>query len=546
MLGKLFKRSEISSDSTQEATLHDPASDAIIRSRGRALVDGYWGRYIAFLRDPDTRTCWIVRDPTGAIPCLSTNIHGVDIYFLRLEDCERIPSATFTVNRDYFLGQFLGNAGFVRQTGLQEVENVLAGECVEHDGESKNRFFHWNPFWFVESPMLEDFSDAKQQVYHTLSACIFAWASCFDHIALRLSGGLDSSVVLACLARAPNRPALLCQNDYSPGSRSDERTFARLVARGKGCQLIERKLKSNFSLEHLLQTPRSVSPLFRTFDAQTVHTTMQEFRSKGVTAIFEGHGGDEIFYKSAYLPTAADYAWSHGVSPRLLNVAYEDAIRSQISLWTTLRRTIRHGLLRRPWQLQKIYSGDFHPLVSKELKLKAAGQFESWHPLFRDPSAVPPGKIWHAYGMTSHSAIGWQPDAADDFPIHISPMLSQPIMELSLQIPTYVHSRGGRDRAVLRAAFEDDLPREIILRKSKGTEDESLLTLIFNNIAVVRALLLEGYLVREGILQRADLEEVLSGQPTRLKGYLVDIFDYLNIEAWARNWMGKPEMKAVM
>src|SRR3546814_18425449 len=50
----------------------------------------------------------------------------------------------------------------------------------------------------------------------------------------------------------------------------------------------------------------------------------------------------------------------------------------------------------------------------------------------------------------------------------ITPLLSQPIVELCLSIPTWQWVRGGRDRAVARAAVADLLPALIAQRRTKG------------------------------------------------------------------------------
>src|SRR3546814_16146244 len=53
-------------------------------------------------------------------------------------------------------------------------------------------------------------------------------------------------------------------------------------------------------------------------------------------------------------------------------------------------------------------------------------------------------------------------------PPHIAPLLSQPIVELCLSIPTWMWISGGLNRAVARKAFEGRLPAIITRRTHKG------------------------------------------------------------------------------
>ena len=119
----------------------------------------------------------------------------------------------------------------------------------------------------------------------------------------------------------------------------------------------------------------------------------------------------------------------------------------------------------------------------------------------------------------------------------IHPLSSQPLIELSLRIPTYVLRTGGRDRAIARRAFERDLPAEIIRRRTKASSDESFQSALNKQIDGVRELLMGGFLVQHGYLQREPLEEALTPErPTRLKVPPLTWLECLALEIWCRSW----------
>ncbi|MGK4422636.1 asparagine synthase-related protein, partial [Klebsiella pneumoniae] len=53
----------------------------------------------------------------------------------------------------------------------------------------------------------------------------------------------------------------------------------------------------------------------------------------------------------------------------------------------------------------------------------------------------------------------------------VSPLLSQPLVETCLGVPSWLWFEGGRNRVVARRAFAGDLPADVIWRRSKGTPD---------------------------------------------------------------------------
>ena len=157
------------------------------------------------------------------------------------------------------------------------------------------------------------------------------------------------------------------------------------------------------------------------------------------------------------------------------------------------------------------------------------------HPLLRHPRGAPSGKLWHAHQISQPFDF-YDPLAREGDAERISPLFSQPVMELCLRIPTYVLTDGGWDRAVARRAFYDDLPPEIRNRRHKGGIEEHLRLTLEHNRAFLRELLLDGALVREGVIDRGRVAEVLSGRATPIGTGSGEVLEYAGIEAWLKRW----------
>jgi asparagine synthase (glutamine-hydrolysing) len=536
VFGRLFEHSYAAGSIPRQLVLDEQRTSAIVSSEGQALIEHYWGQYVAFVTDAERGHTWVLRDPTGGVYCSTINVQGVDVYFQRFEDCERLGLPPLSINRRYLAGLLAYGAVGRRDSGLNEISMVLPAERIRHSGMHKDRKFLWDALDFVASARIEDPAEAIRLTRDTARACVHAWASCFDGILFWLSGGLDSTIVLACLGDAPTQPKVICVNNYSPGSNSDERAYARLAAQRTGRPLIERPRETNVDFGLLASLPRSAYPLVFCVDLDGAAKEAQFAAENGLVAQFSGEGGDELFHRTSRLPPSTDFAYLHGARPSLLRLALNDATFLHTSFWHVLKVAAKYGIKRRPWQAQEFWRDGFRPLLNPEIAQEARRDPDMVFPPFQRPLHLPPIKTDFAYGLTAHTIRSHNPLSLDQQPVDISPLVSQPFIELSLRIPTHVLTLNGRDRSIARYAFERDIPPQISLRKTKGGVEEFIKDMLACNAALVKDLLMDGYLVQEGYLDKAKLARVLSGGPMDINSNSVELISYLNIEAWARSW----------
>jgi asparagine synthase (glutamine-hydrolysing) len=124
------------------------------------------------------------------------------------------------------------------------------------------------------------------------------------------------------------------------------------------------------------------------------------------------------------------------------------------------------------------------------------------------------------------------------YPERTLPLLSQPLVELCLRLPTYLLIESGRDRALARRAFERDLPAEIVRRQQKGRIDQHVRNILDLNLEFVRELLLEGELVKRGLLNRGALELYLTRNRSPADFQYSEILqEHACTEAWLRSWL---------
>lgn len=510
-------------------------TEQILSSKGQELVRSYWGRYVAILCSPSGETTWILRDPTGGCECLTTTFRGVQIYFSSMRNCPPLDLIRLSVNWDYVHSRIFPVLTDTWETGLNEVTRLVGGECTEITRQRHTRSFYWHPFDVAQAAPIEDAAAAVTAVRQTVSVSVHAWAGCYDGILQMLSGGLDSSIVVSCLARAPSRPQVTCLNYYyTRASNSDERGFARLAAKQAGYELLEWETDSTASLQGMLEIPRHHSPYNFVPEFALGEVSAQFAQENGAQGIFAGIGGDEVFFQSADMFSTADCIACKRLSPALFNVAMNAARLRGLSIWRTLANGWRDARALSPAEAtvkdvrpSQLACAELAASVNRNLLI---------HPwLRRASSSLPPGKIWQVSSL-AHADLAHNPFAQPDSPEEVFPLMTQPIIELGLRIPSYMQAQNSWTRIVARNAFASDLCPELVWRRGKCVADEYPKHLLASNIALVRTALLEGELARRRIIHREQLEVALDGGATKSFAHANELLGLFSMEMWLNSW----------
>jgi asparagine synthase (glutamine-hydrolysing) len=536
IFGRLFKTGQELESNATGRLLDREESARIVATRGAHLIDCYWGRYVAVARNPASNETFVIRDPSGGLPCFVSTWRDVTLVFSEIESCIALDLIPFSINWKYVAAFVPYSALQIRDTGLNEVTELQAGERITLSGARLERHMLWNPIHIAGREPIENCERAVAAVRRTVSSCVQAWASLHRSIVHDLSGGLDSSIVLSCLRRAPNAPHVTCLHYYSPSSNEDERKYARLVAGHLRAELVECALDpADIRLERLSRIRRTPKPWFYLYDLLHSPAEARLAVEKGATGIFSGSGGDGLFLQARADLAVADYLRRHGFGPGVLRVALDAARVTRTSLWPILRQGIRRHLKHgAPSPLSEF--GEARSLIPSAVFEAARNDDTLIHPWIRAAGDISPGVLWHVLCLSVppvfYESFGGETDIE-----RTAVLMSQPLIELCLQIPSYVWINGGRDRAIARRAFADVLPPLIVRRRAKGAIDQHNLMIFDANEGYLRDMLLDGLLVKEGLLDRLRLERYLTRGASRIGFEYNDVLrHHLCTEMWLRRW----------
>jgi asparagine synthase (glutamine-hydrolysing) len=94
----------------------------------------------------------------------------------------------------------------------------------------------WSPWDHVE-PALVPVEEKAERLERIVRQSVQGWAAAAGRVVLGVSGGLDSSIVAACLA-GPSR-ATTCVTLFTRDPAGDERDYARILCASLGLRLVE-------------------------------------------------------------------------------------------------------------------------------------------------------------------------------------------------------------------------------------------------------------------------------------------------------------------
>lgn len=548
IVGKLFEKEFGTGVAPKRAVLDSASARAVCSTQGRTLVERYWGRYVSFGYDEAVRSWFAVRDPTAEIPCYVTVVEGMTVVFSNMEDCLRLRLQDYTVDWSYLAYSLRSPFRDATQTGFKEVMSVEAGEALTiKDGRPVARRCHWDIVTAGATEPISDLGEAVRLARSTILGCIGALASQHAQIELQLSGGLDSSIVLAGLLHAPSQPEVQCIHHYSAGIGADERPFAKMAvdgarrSSGRNCTFVEHERTPDLPLGEILTLPRTARPLHG-FGYLAHRHAWLESASGGDAVHFTGGGGDGIFWRFKGNAPAIDYAWHHGIDRRLCRIALETA-QSGASFYGVMRDAIRYGVFKRPahkkggwgspceW-LQPVHPAEEEkqPAFMREARLQQ--------------HCLSPQKMAHIARMVFPFSILDPFEGASRWR-GVAPISAQPVAELFARIPLHLLMAGAEDRTIARRAFDGLLPQPLLGRRVKSYMDDHAIAVVDRHREFIRAMLADGILAKHGLIDGAAADTGIRRlSPNNASQLLAVTGPLLNIEAWLRRSFDRPQLRA--
>ncbi|MCO5172409.1 MAG: asparagine synthase (glutamine-hydrolyzing) [Planctomycetes bacterium] len=371
-----------------------------------------------------------------------------------------------------------------------------------------------------------------------------------------LSGGLDSSSVVASMVAASRRPADV--RTFSIGFQEathDESPYAALVAGHLGT-----------SHEALSLAPGAFDDLERIAwhhgepfaDSSCLPTfAVSRLARQRVTVALSGDGGDELFLGyDRYRGARVDELLRR--TPRALRAPLEnrylihllhllDPTRRVGQQLTLAREYLGHGL--EDMYLRRVEV--FWPEVKRTLvspDLAAATRGHDARDVVRDLLRASPGETWAE--RCAHADVGSY--LVDDILVKVdvasmafglevrAPLLDHVLAERVARLPARLKMRRLATKLALRRAVADRLPREVLRRPKMGFGVPLHAWFRGGLAARLEDALLSRRAVERGLLRPEVVRRLIDQHAAGQVDHQARLFALLMLETWFRQWIDAP------
>ncbi|PIB96932.1 asparagine synthase-related protein [Caulobacter sp. X] len=527
LVGRAFDRAATDRGETAMARL-DGLADVDPLEACKVLVQGAWGDYAAVLVPRRVDPPVVLAAPMGALGVFSWRRDEVCLVGSGVPDGLAAPqrlAIDWTLVSDILAEPPRAGAA----PPLSGLAWTPPGTC-RHGPQGDNLTTLWSPAEFARRrarrPETRS-ADLAPVLVKVVDACVEAHAHGAERIFCEVSGGLDSSLVATTLATLGRQPVRLA-NFFRDQAEADERIYAQAVADQIGAPLTElARAPMTMSVESVAFCARSVQPNFNAVDIEYDLLLAGAFEAAQADVMFTGHGGDVVFLQIGAPELAADLLRGEPCEGGRLARLGDIARRTRRSVWSLA------------WQATtgRPGTGAAEQLISRTTVIRARAQGKG-HPWMQDLWGLAPSKRLQVAGLVLSQRVFHETLRGEQLRL-ANPLLSQPVVEFSLSTPSPLLSSGEGERTLARQAFAHRLPAAIVQRRSKGDISVFFGKSLAASADFLRAFLLDGRLMQEGLLDRNALAAMLEPEALIWRDAYGQILAAAILEAWVRHWEGR-------
>ncbi|MDX3772887.1 asparagine synthase (glutamine-hydrolyzing) [Chromatiaceae bacterium AAb-1] len=426
--------------------------------------------------------------------------------------------------------------------GIKKLD-VASYLLISPEGITRHRY--WQPDFTLQQQTEQQWT---RQIRRQLEEAVSMQLVSDVPVGAFLSGGVDSSAVVALMARHSKQPVNTYAIGFDTGSAGtyyNELPYARAVAERFGTRHREILVRPDVvsllpKLLWHLDEPVADSAFITTY-------LVSEFARRDVTVILSGVGGDELFggyrrylgehYLQKY-QRIPHWLRQHVILPlsRKLPSDRHSGLLNTLRLARTFVQTAELGSAERYQRYMQVFSD------RQREQLSGSREHEQWLSRLYQQSPASES-LWKMFDTDRQSQL---PDdlllLTDKMTMATSlecrvPFLDHRLAESAVQIPQQLVMKNGRLKHLLKESLSDLLPADILDRKKRGFgaplgawlkhELSALLTLFINRESTEA----------RGLLQWPVIEQTLQQHLNQQEDHTDHLLALLNLEIWCRLYL---------
>jgi asparagine synthase (glutamine-hydrolysing) len=508
------------------------------RRYGEQCLEYFVGMYAFALWDATAKRLFMARDRLGVKPFYYLETTSGLIFASEIKAILQVTDEKPRVDR-CALDRFM-TFGYApgEETIFQGIRKLAPGHCMSLQNGHLKTTQYWNM-------TLKEEEDRGEAYYvealreHLLKASRIRLRSDVP-LGVFLSGGLDSSAVVALLSRELDEPIKTFSVAYDKGEDFDETRYARMVAKQFGTDHHEFYVdpvdfqdfipKFAWFMDEPVTESAAISLFF-------ISKLAKEF----VTVVLSGEGADEMFagYPIYFYMKMLEHYRKVPESVRrnalnpLLNALGKDKVKKYVRLSDSPLQERYLGVsLYDISEKEGLYTEDFRRSLNGYGGVDAIRPYyeESRHldvlnqMLYVDTKAwLPDDILIKADRMSMASSLELR-----------SPFLDTAIAEFAATLPVKYKLRGRTTKYLLKKAMEGILPNEIIYRAKRGFPTPLQIMFQHELKDYAKELLMENRTVKRGYFNGRYVSRILDEHERGTADHHKLIWQLIVLEEWHR------------
>jgi len=553
--GELYNFREVRADLKARGHRFRTGSDVEIllhlyEEHGDRFLEHVSGMFAAALWDERRKRLIVARDRLGMKPLYYVESRGSLAFASELKSLLEIPGIDRELDQEALREYLTLGYAVAPRTLFRSIRKLPPATALIWD-ESGSKL---QTYWSVPDSVRTDLdADAWVEIIRSeLDRAVREHMVSDVPIGAFLSGGLDSSAIVALMSRYSDRPV----NTYSIGyigkgaaSHYNELSYAAIVARRFGTHHTEIPVEPDVAtlLPKLLwhvEEPIYDSAIITTF-------LVSELAAKSVKVILSGVGGDELF--AGYTRYLGDhYGRRYRLLPKWVRRGIIQPLarhlpagrQSRLMDLARYARKFIHGS-EQPWREQ--YRG-YMEICAREqanalLRGHAATAEDGFETVAREQNASDP--LLRLLRLDARTQL------AEDLLLLTDkitmaasiecrvPFLDHRLVEIASGIPESIKMRGGEPKHILRRALQGIVPQEILDRGKRGF-GAPVGSWLKSELKPLRDELLHPDVVAgRGLLSPDSVRSLLADHDAAREDYSDLLLVLVNLEIWCRLFLDR-------
>ncbi|XZE54981.1 asparagine synthase (glutamine-hydrolyzing) [Planctomycetaceae bacterium SH139] len=532
---------QLKTESDTEVIVH------LYEELGAAALERLRGMFAFAIWDREKRELFIARDRLGVKPLYYSQTGETFVFGSEIKAILAHPRVTAAMNLTG-LSQYL-SLKYVPapQTLFENIHSLPPGHYIKltASGSEINRY------WDLSYPASVSQAGPPQFSEEEYTNLLLEKLRDAVRIRLRsdvpfgafLSGGLDSSIIVALMAEMLDEPVNTFSVGFGGDGLADELPYAQQVADRFGCHHHTLKITAADFLKHAEDVIWHLDQPIA--DQATVATHMvAKLARKHVKMVLTGEGGDELF--AGYARYAGEQ-FSRYFSQ--LPAPLGNMIRAATGQLPGLRRAkIAIGALTRKDEATRfanwfpMFSDDAKQtlLDNQSLALQAGATDLFASHLERCQAKTPLNRMLYVDSKL------WLPDylllrgdkltMANSLEARV-PLLDHHLVEFAARVPEQYKLRGRTRKYLLKQVARKLLPVEIIDRKKQGFPIPIEHWLRKEANPLMRDLLCSSQFHQRGLFNKAFVERLMREHETGFQDHATELWGLMSVEIWSRRFI---------